>query len=357
MAKRRLIGKPGSKYHVISRFVDRKFATGTDEEKGIMLQFVMRQAAFSGVEVLTYCIMGNHFHLLLHVPERPSEISEKEILRRLGNIWKSERVKELRETFKAWRKMSAVGDELVEEKLERFRNRMYSLPEFMKDLKQRYSKWYNHKEQRKGTLFEERYKSVLVEDGATLRLMAAYIELNSVRAGLVDDPADFPFCGYAQACADNIDRQRGLRAIMSKPHDKRLPSWKSIEPRYRLLMVEHGREIHHGDGTKKKRGFTTAQIDAARRAADQENADEKPADAERLSSPFSLLKKSRTMTDSLILGGKDFVESTIDDLTTEIGVKNPKAREVPDSELCQLANIRRDGTKKKGEPPTSEATD
>jgi len=366
MAKRRLIGKPGSKYHVISRFVERQFATGTDEQKQMFLQLLLRQAAFSGIEVLTYCIMGNHFHLLLRVPERPENISEKEVLRRVGKIWKPERVKALKETFKTWRKISVIGDELVEEKLARFRERMYNLPEFMKDLKQRYSKWFNFINERKGTLFEERYKSVLVEDGTALRMMAAYIELNPIRAGIVEDPADYPYSGYAQARINNRDRQRGIRTIMTDPRDPnnydakgklRILPWKIIEPRYRFWLFERGREIHHRDGTQKKRGFTSDQYHAARRATEHGDGNIPHASQLALASqlapvPFSLREKSRTMTDALVLGCKQFVHDTIDELGQQIGMKFPKAHKVPtqdsagksdfynDTELCQLANLR-----------------
>jgi len=380
MARRRLIGKPGSKYHVISRFVERQFATGSHEEKEMFLQLMRRQAAFSGVEVLTYCIMGNHFHLLLHIPERPAEISEKEILRRLRKIWKPERVKALKETFKTWRKISVIGDELVEAKLARFRERMYSLPEFMKDLKQRYSKWFNFINERKGTLFEERYKSVLVEDGTALRMMAAYIELNPVRAGIVKDPADFNYSGYARACtnkannannankankvnnannANQADRQRGIRTIMTDPRDPNnydehgtlcLLPWEIIEPRYRYWLFERGRETHHRDDRPKKRGFTADEFHAARRIA----ADHPDAVIPHL----SLLEKSRTMTEGLLLGGKTFVEQTIDHLQSQIGLKFPQARPVvaadpsTDYHLCQLANFRVPPS-----PQTSNATE
>jgi len=366
MAKRRLIGKPGSKYHVISRFVERQFATGSAEQKRMFLQLMQRQAAFSGVEVLTYCIMGNHFHILLHVPERPLNISEKEILRRLGKIWKPERVKELKATFKTWRKISVIGDELVEEKLARFRERMYNLPEFMKDLKQRYSKWFNFVNERKGTLFEERYKSVLVEDGTALRMMAAYIELNPVRAGIVEDPTDFQYSGYAQAVANNVDRQRGIRTIMTDPRDPknygpkgklRILPWKTIEPRYRYWLFERGRESHHRDGRQKKRGFTSDQYHAARRAAKQDEG-EIPHVSKLVvptSAPLSPLEKSRTMTEALVLGGRKFVEGTIQELSEKIGMKYAKAHtiqphseststsnsdsnDVADNDLCQLAN-------------------
>lgn len=60
----------------------------------------------------------------------------------------------------------------------------------------RFTQWFNRTHARKGTLWEERFESVLVEGaGTALMTMAAYIEPNPVRAGLVSDPKDFRWCG------------------------------------------------------------------------------------------------------------------------------------------------------------------
>ena len=72
----------------------------------------------------------------------------------------------------------------------------------MKTVKQRFSIWFSKSHQRYGTLWADRFKSVLVEgSGNPLQTMAAYIDLNPVRAGIVDDPKDYRFCGYAEAVA------------------------------------------------------------------------------------------------------------------------------------------------------------
>ena len=54
-------------YHCISRVVDRRFVFG-DEERERFRMFMRMQENFSGCRVLSYCIMSNHFHLLLEVP-------------------------------------------------------------------------------------------------------------------------------------------------------------------------------------------------------------------------------------------------------------------------------------------------
>ena len=79
---------------------------------------------------------------------------------------------------------------------ERLRYRLWAqvndLSAFMKLLKQRFSQWFNRTHQRTGTLWEERFRSVLIEGtGPALATVAAYIDLNPVRAGLVHDPNVF----------------------------------------------------------------------------------------------------------------------------------------------------------------------
>src|SRR5690606_32490042 len=109
-------------------------------------------------------IMSNHFHLLLEVPPMPEGgISDQELCRRLGAIQSEAFVavvaKELADAHAADR------EDLVAEIHNRFIYRMHDLSEFMKTLLQRFTRWFNRTHQRKGTLWEERYKSVIVESG------------------------------------------------------------------------------------------------------------------------------------------------------------------------------------------------
>ena len=79
----------------------------------------------------------------------------------------------------------------VEEIHIRYVYRMHSLSEFMKALLIRFTRWFNRTHQRKGTLWEERFKSMIVESGVAARAMSAYIDLNPVRAGMAADPAEY----------------------------------------------------------------------------------------------------------------------------------------------------------------------
>ena len=114
---------------------------------------------------------------------------------------------------------------------EKFTNRMGDLSEFMKMLKWRFSCWFNKKHGRVGTLWESRFKSVLVEDGVAARTMAAYIDLNPVRAGMVSDPKDYRWCSYAEAVA-------GGKKIWIERSDSIITCWAILV--LHLSIVTHG---------------------------------------------------------------------------------------------------------------------
>jgi putative transposase len=91
---------------------------------------------------------------------------------------------------------------------------MHEVSQFMKLFKQRVSIWFNRSKGTYGTLWADRFKSQLVQDGGdALRTVAAYIDLNGVRAGLAADPKDYRFCGYAEALAGNEALQQQYARI------------------------------------------------------------------------------------------------------------------------------------------------
>jgi REP element-mobilizing transposase RayT len=171
-----------------------------DREKEVLRKMLWQIADFCGVEVLTFCIMSNHFHVLLRVPSEVG-VSDVELMRRYKVLYpKPTKYQEASAAVMvAQLKAGGVEADAIRRQL---LARMSDVSEFMKTLKQRFSVWYNRSHQRYGTLWAERFKSVLVEGhGNPLQTMAAYIDLNPVRAGLVDDPKDYRFCGYAEAVA------------------------------------------------------------------------------------------------------------------------------------------------------------
>jgi len=179
-------------YHVMSRIVDGRMRLGPGEKD--RFQALMRDCeAFCGVRVRTHAVMDNHFHILLETPGSGEEIPEEEVVRRMVALYGPAEVRERAARWEAWREEGL--DDLAEAELEALRARMGDLPAFMKTLKQRFSQWYNRTHDRRGTLWEDRYKSVVVENGRAFAVVAAYIEHNPVRAGLVGRPEEYRWCG------------------------------------------------------------------------------------------------------------------------------------------------------------------
>ncbi|PXA02798.1 transposase, partial [Coraliomargarita sinensis] len=184
----------------------------------ILRKMIWQVADFCGVEVLTYCVMANHFHVLLRVPDA-SEVSDKELLRRYKVLYPKPTKYQTASIAVMEKDLLAGGGE-AEAVRRKLLARMGDVSEYMKAVKQRFSVWYNRTHQRYGTLWAERFKSVLVEGrGNPLQTMAAYIDLNPVRAELVDDPKDYRFCGYAEAVAGNRLARKGLSLVWAAHAD------------------------------------------------------------------------------------------------------------------------------------------
>lgn len=268
-----LLGEAGQAncYHVVSRVVDRRIVFG-DEEKAFFRKLLERQLAFSGLRCIAWCFMGNHFHLLLEVPDKDAALDgwgEDEFVNRLRVLGGEGYARTMRKEIEMWQ--GNGNQKGVDRAVGNIRARLFDLSAFMKEFKYKFSCWFNKRHGRKGTLWEERFKSVLVEGkGGTagpdglggLLAVAAYIDLNPVRAGLCDDPKDYRWCSYAEAVAGGKAARQGVsRCAGEKPRS----SWRKVARAYRMVLFGKGETRTGGstaDGTRKrKRGFTQKQID------------------------------------------------------------------------------------------------
>ncbi len=84
MRRPRIKAEGAGYYHGMSRIIERRQVLG-EAEKQRLLTLMRSLAAFGGLEILTYCFLSNHFHILVHVPER-RELSDEEFLDRLAFI-------------------------------------------------------------------------------------------------------------------------------------------------------------------------------------------------------------------------------------------------------------------------------
>ena len=326
MAKRRWIvpwtgsAEKPALYHCISRVVEKRFAFGPDEKEKFRSLMRMYEK-FSGNRVLCYCLMSNHLHLLVEVTPRPAGgLSDEELLRRVRAISSPAAVAQLARELREARAAVAEGRaraEYVEAIHARHTYRMHDLSEFMKSLMQRFTQWFNGVNQRSGTLWERAFKSVVVEDGEAARTVAAYIDLNPVRAGIVQDPADYRWSSYGEAVGGgpkgNGKRSReGLvRAWMAhKGWEAEAKHWDGgakIHAAYRAVLMAEGMEraaqVIAADGTEQRR-VTRRGMDPgkARRERGELESGGGVALAKRLR------WRLRYFSDGVVIGSRGFVD-------------------------------------------------
>jgi putative transposase len=142
MARLARITPAGIPVHVIQRGNNRQECFVSDGDRSAYAGWLSEYSRKYGVEIHAWVLMDNHVHLLC-TPRQDRAISA-----------------------------------------------------MMQDLGRRYVRTFNNIHKRSGTLWEGRYRSCLVQDELYLLAVYRYIELNPVRAGLVNDPGDYHWSSY-----------------------------------------------------------------------------------------------------------------------------------------------------------------
>jgi putative transposase len=316
-------------YHCVSRVVDRRFAFGPDEKEKLRT-FMRMFENFSGNRVLSYCFMCNHIHLLVEITPRPvGGMSDEELLGRVKWIQSEAQVVLLAKELAAARQVVAEGraengEAYVHAIHERYMWRMHDLSQFMQGFLQRYTQWHNGKHKRKGHLWEDRFRSVIVEDGVAAKTMAAYIDLNPVRAAMVKNPEEYRWSSYGEAIGGGPKGNgkkaraglvRALRAHKGVAADAEY--WKgdvALEYR-RILLAGAGERVEERveqSGAMKKvvkrKGLTKDQLDEEKQRLLE-------AEERRMSEiPFGRMLRCRVryFTDGAIIGSKEFVNAAFE---------------------------------------------
>lgn len=152
MARLPRLSVPGHLHHVIQRGIDRQpiFRDAVDYEA--MRTFMAEQARSCGVALHAYVLMENHFHALV-TPAQDGALA---------------------------RMMQGIG--------------------------RRYVRHFNARAQRLGTLWEGRYRCAVLEPEVFLLDAMAYLDLNPVRAGLAESPADYPWSSHRHYIGRVLER-------------------------------------------------------------------------------------------------------------------------------------------------------
>jgi REP element-mobilizing transposase RayT len=319
-------------YHCISRAVNREFVFG-DLEREQQRMFMRMYENFSGCRVLSYCFMSNHFHILLEVTPMPAgALSDAELLRRLRAICNEVQVDEVAAELKEARNRIRKGlaDEAYAAAIHaRYTYRMHDLSQFMKTFTQRYTQWHNRTHRRTGRLWEDRFKSVIVEDGVACKTMAAYIDLNPVRAGLVKDPAEYRWSGYGEAVGGGAKGNgkkaraglvRALRAHQGVGADADL--WAhDVSREYRRILLAGAVEMHEsrvGRGGETEVRRTRKGMSAEQAQREQERMERK---LEEIPYGRMLRCRVRYFTDGAVIGSRGFVDEAFARARSRFGPK------------------------------------
>ena len=143
MARPLRIAFPGAFYHVTSRGNERNFVFKSNQDRIKFLGYLGSASQRYDALIHAYCLMDNHYHLLLETPS--------------GN-----------------------------------------LAQIMHHINGAYTTYVNVKHDRTGHLFQGRYKSILIDEDEYAKELSRYIHLNPVRANIVENPADYEWSSYNQ---------------------------------------------------------------------------------------------------------------------------------------------------------------
>jgi putative transposase len=318
MRAARIVAQGLSYYHGLSRIIDRQLILD-DTEKERFRILLRKTEAFSGVRILTHSIMTNHVHLVLEVPEGQS-ITDDDTFARMRAFYPPDFVADY--ALQVRKAREAGRESEAEALLDAYRYRMHDLSEFMKTLLQRFTQSYNLRHERHGTLWEGRFTSILVEGrGDALAMLAAYVELNAVRAGIVDDPKDYRFCGYGEAVAGNRAAIAGQRKLERLLGDQ-TPNGQS----YREFVFMQG--ATHRKGATSKEEF-------------RKHAQEVIEQGGKLSVPELLHCRVRYFSAGLVLGSQIFIQDTFQTHRDNFGTRRRNGpRPIRGADLPTLFTMR-----------------
>ena len=272
-------------YHIISRTALPGFVL-QDAEKEVLFKIIKHISSVYFVDVLGYAIMGNHFHLLVRMNP--------------GDRYTEEDIKRRYEIYYGGSSRGMIG-----ERIGYYREKWSNLSEYVKEIKQRFARFYNRENNRRGYFWGDRFKSVIVERGETLVNCLAYIDLNAVRAGIVSKPEEYRWCsiGY-HVQAGNRDRflsmDYGMWGSEGRDEAEKLRN-------YRMYLYEKGCIEVRGKG----------------KIGEKEVEDERRRGYE-LSRGDVLMYRRRYYTEGIVLGSKEFVRSIYERYRGYFGYKRER---------------------------------
>lgn len=238
--------------HCIQRCVRRAFLAGVDRETGKDFSYRKEQirrrmealASVFGVDVLTYAVMSNHLHVILrNRPDVVAQWSDEEVAVRWLRVFPGRRLED---------HLADPTDVEVamliqqKERLASIRLRLSDISWFMRALSEPIARRANKEDECTGHFWEGRFKSQRIVDEAGLLACAMYVDLNPVRAAIVESPDK----SLHTSAYDRIKSQQGALIDSAAYELKAIPR----EEAAKLKMETPVAELKRIRAAKKKRG-------------------------------------------------------------------------------------------------------
>lgn len=284
-------------YLITNRVVGGSFLFGAiEKEKFRALMFDGEQRY--GYKVWDYVVLDNHYHALIQVPD-VAEMSRDDVLARwyLAN---------------GGPEAGDPGDAV----LSKFKLKIHDISLVTSNFQQRFTQWYNRRNERWGRLFGGRFDSVILDEDDSIARVMAYITLNPVRAGIVTDPAEYRWSGYGERMAKGRLRDDDRRLAPCLKHHLGLTD-RAVEgddadvmdrvwARFRKILLGRTVKKRHVDQT------TLAKI------LERQN---KPLELEW---PQRLMLQTRFVTKGVAIGRESFVREMAEEFYTQLGDTRPR---------------------------------
>ena len=180
-------------YHVISRCVRRAYLCGDDKLTGKnfnhrrqwLIDRVKLLSSVFSIDIAAYAIMSNHYHLVLRVNrEAALAWSTDEVIERWYRLYHGNPMVDL---YLRGQIEDDCRLQRIEEYAEQWRQRLYDISWFMRNLNETIAREANKEDKCKGRYWEGRFKSQALLDETAILSCMMYVDLNPVRAKMCDD--------------------------------------------------------------------------------------------------------------------------------------------------------------------------
>jgi len=171
-----------------------------------LIQTIEHYSAIYFCEVAAFCVMGNHYHLVVKF-DQPRQVTREELRERAGLMYPS---KAAQAQIELW----------SDEDWEHYRHRLFDLSEYMRNIQAGFARWYNSTFERRGRLWADRFKSVYLGDERAVLDCMLYVELNPVRAGLVERPEAWKGSSLALREVGHDRWLAPLTRFLAQPNEK-----------------------------------------------------------------------------------------------------------------------------------------